>query len=88
LGSFELDGLPEISKTYINLSLKNSTILARDLSPYLPESIEKEIRKLNNIQFTADFAGLLSRFVTNGEFNTSIGSLKGRINYDYGKRAP
>jgi len=28
-GSFELDGLPEISKTYINLSLKNSTILAR-----------------------------------------------------------
>ncbi len=81
-GSFELDGLPEISKTYINLSLKNSTVLARDLSPYLPESIEKEIRKLNNITFTADFAGLLSRFVTNGEFKTSIGSVKGRINYD------
>ncbi len=81
-GSFELDGLPEISKTYINLSLKNSTVLARDLSPYLPETIEKEIRKLNNIQFTADFAGLLSRFVTNGEFNTSVGSVKGRINYD------
>lgn len=81
-GSFELDGLPDISTTYINLSLKNSTILARDLSPYIPALIEIEIRKLNTIQFTADFAGLLTRFVTNGEFKTSIGSLKGRINYD------
>jgi len=81
-GSFELEGLPDIAETYINLSLKNSNILARDLSPYLPESIDKEIQKFNSIQFTTDFTGYLNRFVTNGEFKTGIGSLKGRINYD------
>ncbi len=81
-GSFELEGLPEIEETFINLSLKNSTILAKDLSPYLPESIEKEIQKFNLIQFTTDFSGYLSRFVTNGKFNTSIGSVEGRINFD------
>lgn len=81
-GSFELDGLPELSNTYLNLSLKNSTVLARDLSPYLPQYIQKEIQKFNTIQFTTDFTGYLNRFVTTGEFKTSIGSVKGRVNYD------
>ncbi|WP_245803689.1 translocation/assembly module TamB domain-containing protein [Algoriphagus marinus] len=81
-GTFELDGLPDIKNTYINLSLKNSTILARDLAPYLPADIEKEINKFNNIRITADFIGYLNRFTTNGEFKTSIGDISGRINYD------
>mgnify|MGYP003630808113 CR=1 FL=1 len=81
-GAFRLDGLPEIADTYINLSLKNSTILARDLAPYLPANISKEINKFNTIRLTADFAGYLHRFDTNGEFKTSIGNMTGRVNFD------
>jgi hypothetical protein len=81
-GAFRLDGLPNIDDTYINLSLKNSTILARDLAPYLPNNISKEINKFNTIRLTADFAGYLHRFVTNGEFKTSIGNITGRVNFD------
>lgn len=81
-GAFRLDGLPDIKNTYLNLSLKNSTILARDLGPYLEPNAEKEINKFNTIRFTADFAGYLHRFDTNGEFNTSIGNMTGRVNFD------
>ncbi len=81
-GAFRLDGLPNIEDTYINLSLKNSTILARDLAPYLPANISKEINKFNTIRLTADFAGYLHRFDTNGEFKTSIGNISGRVNFD------
>ncbi len=81
-GAFELDGLPDIQNTYLNLSLKNSVLLARDLAPYLPENVEKQIKKFNTIRFTADFVGYINRFTTNGEFKTSIGDLSGRINYD------
>ncbi|NVK49900.1 MAG: translocation/assembly module TamB domain-containing protein [Cyclobacteriaceae bacterium] len=81
-GAFYLDGLPEISETYINLSLKNSTIQTRDLSPYLGADLAKQVNKLGTIRLNADFAGLLNRFTTNGDFKTSIGSLTGRVNYD------
>ncbi|MEP0714101.1 MAG: translocation/assembly module TamB domain-containing protein, partial [Algoriphagus sp.] len=81
-GAFRLDGLPAIEDTYINLSLKNSTVLARDLAPYLPADISKQINKFNLIRLTADFAGYLNRFDTNGEFKTSIGNITGRVNFD------
>jgi len=87
-GAFELDGLPDIAETYINLSLKNSTLFASDLASYLPENIEREIKKFNTIQFTADFVGLLNRFTTTGEFKTNIGNIAGRINYDLVNELP
>jgi hypothetical protein len=87
-GAFEIDGLPEIDNTYLNLSLKNSVVSARDLAPYLTPDIEKQINKFNLIRLDADFAGLLSRFTTNGNFRTSIGNLEGRINYDLVKGIP
>lgn len=87
-GSFELDGLPKLKKTYLNLSLKNSTILASDLKPYLPENVQKEIQKFNNIILDADFTGYLERFILNGVIKTNIGSIDGRINYDLVKGTP
>ncbi|PZX53455.1 uncharacterized protein DUF490 [Algoriphagus ratkowskyi] len=81
-GAFRLDGLPNIKETYINLSLKNSTIISKDLAPYLPEDISKQINKFNTIRLTADFAGYVNRFDTNGEFKTSIGNITGRVNFD------
>lgn len=81
-GAFRLDGLPDIEDTYINLSLKNSTIFAKDLAPYLPANISKEINKFNTVRLTADFAGYLHRFDTNGDFKTSIGDITGRVNFD------
>jgi len=81
-GAFRLDGLPNIDDTYINLSLKNSTIMARDLAPYLPDNISKQINKFNTVRLTADFAGYLHRFDTNGEFKTSIGDITGRVSFD------
>ncbi|MDF2157190.1 translocation/assembly module TamB domain-containing protein [Algoriphagus sp. CAU 1675] len=81
-GSFLIDGLPNIEETYLNLSLKNSTVLAKDLDPFLSPEIQKELKKFNTIRLNADFAGLLSRFTTNGEFKTSIGNLTGRVYLD------
>lgn len=87
-GSFLLDGLPDFEKTYLNLSLKNSVISSRDLAPYLPSDIEKQINKFNLIRFDTDFQGVPTRFVTNGSFKTSIGNLDGRITYDMEDNLP
>lgn len=81
-GAFYLDGLPDVENTYINLSLKNTTIQTKDLSPYLDPEVGKQVNKLGTIRLSADFAGLLNRFTTNGDFKTSIGNLIGRVNFD------
>lgn len=87
-GSILIDGLPDLDNTYLNLSLKNSVISATDLVPYLNPSVQKEIRKFNLIRFDADFAGLLTRFTTTGDFRTSIGNISGRVNYDLVNNVP
>ncbi|WP_232424948.1 translocation/assembly module TamB domain-containing protein [Algoriphagus resistens] len=87
-GAFRLDGLPDIANTYINLSLKNSTIFAKDLAPYLPSSVSSQINKFNTVRLTADFAGYLRRFDTNGDFKTSIGDITGRVNFDLADGLP
>ncbi|GAB3217780.1 translocation/assembly module TamB domain-containing protein [Algoriphagus aestuariicola] len=81
-GSFEMDGLPDIENTYLNLSLKNSVVSARDLAPYLSPELEKQVNKFNLVRMDADFTGLLHRFITNGKFKTSIGDVEGRVNFD------
>lgn len=87
-GAFELDGLPDLGNTYFNIALKNTSIQARDLQPYLPTGIQQELRKFNKIDLDADFTGFLGRFILNGIIDTSIGSLNGRINYDLIKNIP
>ena len=87
-GSFLIDGLPDLGDTYLNLSLKNSVISAGDLAPFLSPEVQKEIKKFNLIRFDGDFAGLLTRFTTTGDFRTSIGNFSGRVNYDLVKGVP
>lgn len=87
-GAFELDGLPSLENTFLNLALKNTRIQAKDLKPFLPPAIQKELLKFNKIDLDADFTGFLDRFVLNGLFQTSIGSVDGKINYDLVKNVP
>ena len=87
-GSFYMDGLPEFEKTYLNISLKNSVISARDLAPYLPDELQATLNKFKLIRVDADFAGLPNRFTTNGTFKTGIGNLEGRVNFDQVKGKP
>lgn len=81
-GSFQLDGLPDIEETYIRLSLQNSRVLASDFGPYLPESVRRQVAKFREIRLDAEFAGLLRRFDTNGDFKTAIGNISGRVRFD------
>ncbi|MHA7130808.1 translocation/assembly module TamB domain-containing protein [Algoriphagus namhaensis] len=81
-GALELDGLPDFEETYVNLSLQNSTIFAKDLSPYLSDSLALVVDKFREIRLSADFAGLRRRFDTNGDFKTAIGDISGRVRFD------
>ncbi|EON77739.1 hypothetical protein ADIS_1658 [Lunatimonas lonarensis] len=82
-GKFNIRGLPDISDTYFNLSLVNSTLIHTDLSPYVSAEAQKELDKFRDIRFNSDFSGYLSQFSASGEFRTRIGTLRGRVNVRY-----
>ncbi|MEX2591816.1 MAG: translocation/assembly module TamB domain-containing protein [Anditalea sp.] len=80
-GKFNIQGLPDIDKTFFNLSLMNSTLTSNDLSPYISEEAQKEVNKFKEIRFDSDFTGFLKDFSTKGVFRTSIGRIAGNLNY-------
>lgn len=80
-GAFRIQGLPRVEDTYFNLSLINSTLVSRDLQPYVSLAAQKELDKFRDIRFDSDFTGYLSKFTANGDFRTRIGRMRGRLNY-------
>src|SRR5690606_25752805 len=80
-GKFKIEGLPVVDQTYFDLSLMNSVLTSKDLSPYISPQSQKEVDKFREFRFDADFSGYLTDFRTNGSFRTGIGRIAGNLNY-------
>ena len=80
-GKFHIEGLPNVDQTYFDLSLMNSILTSKDLSPYISSASQKEVDKFREFRFDADFQGYLTDFSTNGAFRTGIGRMSGNLNY-------
>lgn len=87
-GKFNIDGLPNIDSTFFELSLLNSVLISKDLSPYIGENARKEINKFRDVRFDTDFSGYISNFTANGNFRTGIGDIIGRLSYKTENKNP
>lgn len=80
-GSLEMDGLPSIQETFINVKLKPSVAYGSDLAFLFPENINQVLTPLGRIQLSGNFLGFTNDFVADGEFNTLLGRISSDINY-------
>lgn len=87
-GKFKIDGLPDISNTFFQMSLVNSVLISNDLIPYISDEARKEISKFREIRFDTDFSGYLHFFTANGNFRTGIGKIVGRLDYKFENDQP
>ena len=87
-GKFNIEGLPNIKQTYFDLSLMNSILTNKDLSPYISSASQKEVDKFREFRFDADFEGYLTDFRTKGAFRTGIGGISGNLNYKSNQGSP
>jgi hypothetical protein len=78
LGSLNMDGLPNITETFMNINLKNSTVDPNDLSFLFNENTMTRLRPMGILTMDGQFLGYTTDFVANGKF---IGKL-GVINSD------
>ncbi|MBX2894632.1 MAG: translocation/assembly module TamB [Cyclobacteriaceae bacterium] len=79
-GKLQLDGLPVISETFINLDLKSGNIFIGDLEFLFPRNINALLQPLGRFKFIGKFTGFIDDFVANGNFKGAFGQIISDIN--------
>ena len=80
VGNLEMDGLPSIKETFINLKVRPSEIDIADLKFALPKFGYERLQALNRFRITGDYIGFLNDFVADGKIISKIGEIDSDIN--------
>ncbi|WP_255078901.1 translocation/assembly module TamB domain-containing protein [Lacihabitans sp. CCS-44] len=80
-GDVNFKGFPNLKKTNTTLSLKPSTMLAKDVSQYSKNpDFQKYIKKIEKLDFSGTFAGVYDNFKTKSELNAlGLGKINGEM---------
>ncbi len=81
LGSLAMDGLPNITETFMNVNLKNSTVDPNDLSFLFNENTMTRLRPMGILSMDGQFLGYTTDFVANGKFTGRLGQIDSDINF-------
>jgi hypothetical protein len=81
MGSLDMDGLPVINETFINLNVRHSKLDPEDLSFVLAEPVLKRLRPIGLVNMNGQFLGYPSDFVANGSFTGRLGTVQSDINF-------
>ena len=79
-GSVEMDGLPNIKETFINLKLSKSKIDIRDFAFVIPEVSYTRLAPLETFILNGTFSGYITDFVARGDFEGPLGKIVSDIN--------
>ncbi|MEN8248198.1 MAG: translocation/assembly module TamB domain-containing protein [Bacteroidota bacterium] len=80
-GTTYFSGLPDVSETFIDLNLKNSTLYENDIVQYIPSKQFEKYNRFQYVKFNGAFTGYPTDFVAYGRFNTDIGTISSDINF-------
>ena len=90
-GDIELNGLPDINNTYIDLKSNNLQTNYSDITTIIP-SLRKiqqpDLAKLSSIQFKGNFTGFIKDFVAFGTINTNLGTITSDVNLKFPDNKP
>ena len=80
-GAIDMDGLPNITETFMNINLKNSTVDPNDLSFLFNENTMSRILPMGMLSMDGQFLGYTTDFVANGRFTGRLGAINSDINF-------
>ena len=81
LGSIDMDGLPDITETFININLRNSTVDPNDLSFLFNDATMARLLPMGVLTMDGQFLGYPTDFVANGKFIGKLGAIDSDINF-------
>ncbi|MEO5571380.1 MAG: translocation/assembly module TamB domain-containing protein [Bacteroidia bacterium] len=92
-GNVNLEGLPDIAETFIDLVVDNFTADSKDLETIPVGKFDEhhtlklpaEIERLGTVRFKGKFTGFYNDFVAYGNINTALGYLTSDVNFKFKK---
>ncbi len=84
-GKLELDGLPSLNETFINLDVKDGDIAISDLAFLFPKNVYEKLEPLGTFRLHGKFTGFAEDFVADGDFRGTFGQIKSDINLKINK---
>ena len=92
-GNVNLEGLPDVNETFIDLVVDNFTTDAKDLATipagkfieHATLKLPQEIARLGTVNFKGKFTGFYNDFVAYGNINTALGYLTSDLNLKFEK---
>lgn len=79
-GSIDMEGLPDLSETFIQLSLRNSRVNFNDISFLFSDLTLKRLTPLGTLSLNGEFLGYPTDFVAKGSFSNRLGMISSDIN--------
>ncbi len=79
-GSLDMDGLPAINETFIDLKLKHADVDINDIAFVFQDKIFKQLKPLGKFKLQGNFTGFSNDFVANGKFENRLGRIISDIN--------
>ena len=86
-GRASFDGLPDISNTFIDISLRSSEIFEQDLNQYVKNEAFEKYNRFDQVRLRGAFTGYLQDFVATGTFDTNLGRINSDVNLKIGENA-
>ncbi len=80
-GSLDMDGLPDLTETFIILNLKNAHLDFQDLDFAISPAIMTRLLPIGTVAMDGQFLGYTTDFVAKGNFSGSLGSISSDINF-------
>lgn len=78
-GEFDFVGLPNLDRTQMDFSMKQSVFIPEDLSVFISKPAADKMRILGAVSFGGKFKGTNVNFQTSGQLNTGLGYMEGDV---------
>ncbi len=83
-GTIQLNGLPHLRETFIDLVVSNMRFSQSDIVKLFPEiTLPESVQRLTPVAFTGRFTGFLNDFVSYGTLQTRLGTLVSDLNMEW-----
>jgi hypothetical protein len=80
-GSVDMDGLPNLTETFIILNARNSQLDFRDLDFAIDPEFISRLTPIGRVSLDGEFLGYTSDFVAKGNFISPLGEIVSDINF-------
>ena len=87
-GDFDLDGLPNMSETFIHARIRPTRIHPPDFTFVLPAEALEKMKPFGAFSVRGNFTGFFNDFVANATFQTRLGTIRSDLNFKVDEKNP